>query len=98
MFSNRCYPHAFWEMIVFASPSKPFTHTAKGTVRRQAVINEYAAEIEKIYESQDSAASLEITLPTCWDEEGTLTFVRNVVHTAMERPVEDGVDLHVVIR
>jgi len=37
------------EMIIPAAPDRPFTYTAKGTLRRQAVISEYGREIDQVY-------------------------------------------------
>lgn len=40
------------QMILIAQPTKPFSYTAKSTVRRQAVIKEYAAEIDTLFQSR----------------------------------------------
>ncbi len=80
------------EMIIFSSPSKPFTYTAKGTARRQVVIDDYAREIEALYNATTTGRS-EVVAPSDWSDGQTLNFVREVVKTALRRDVEDEVDI-----
>lgn len=79
-------------MILVASASKPFAYTAKGTARRQAVINEYDEEIEAMYSSAEST-TLKVEPPASWDETNTKGFIRNVVGTVLKRHVDDGADI-----
>ncbi|KAJ3558403.1 hypothetical protein NM688_g950 [Phlebia brevispora] len=82
----------FREMIIVSTTCKPFSYTAKGTARRQAVIREYEEEIDALYRSLDTA-SLEIVPPTIWDHASTAEFVRNVVTRVLRRHVEDDADI-----
>ncbi|KAJ7216008.1 hypothetical protein GGX14DRAFT_442668 [Mycena pura] len=41
--------HAYLWMIVLATPSRPFQVTAKGTPRRQAILEDYAEDIDAAY-------------------------------------------------
>ncbi|THU97197.1 acetyl-CoA synthetase-like protein [Dendrothele bispora CBS 962.96] len=69
----------FKEMILVASPSKPFTYTAKNTTRNNAIIKEYASEIEAIYDSLEESTQSNIPAPAQWDLESSTEFVRTVV-------------------
>ncbi|KAJ6507610.1 hypothetical protein DFH09DRAFT_1437030 [Mycena vulgaris] len=51
----------FKDMIVLANPSRPFQVTAKGTLRRQAILEDYAQDIDAVYTSFDSAAPSVVT-------------------------------------
>lgn len=79
-------------MVLVASSSKPFTYTAKGTARRQAVLKEYADEIEALYSSAEST-SPNIEPPTAWDEEKSKDFIQRVVATVLKRHVDDDADI-----
>ncbi|THV01989.1 acetyl-CoA synthetase-like protein [Dendrothele bispora CBS 962.96] len=69
----------FKEMILVTSPSKPFTYTAKNTPRNNAIIKEYAPEIEAIYNSLEESTQSSIPVPAQWDLESSTEFVRAVV-------------------
>ncbi|THU87157.1 acetyl-CoA synthetase-like protein [Dendrothele bispora CBS 962.96] len=69
----------FKEMILVASPSKPFTYTAKNTPRNNAIIKRYASEIEAIYNSLEESTQSSIPVPAQWDLESSTEFVRAVV-------------------
>ncbi|KZT28667.1 acetyl-CoA synthetase-like protein [Neolentinus lepideus HHB14362 ss-1] len=83
----------FKEMILVASPSKPFTYTAKNTARRQAILAEYEAEIQALYDSVDETTQANIPLPSDWSYENCIGYVRTVVKQVLERLVLDGDDL-----
>ncbi|KAF8869841.1 hypothetical protein CPB85DRAFT_1356315 [Mucidula mucida] len=78
----------FKEMIIVASPSKPFTYTAKNTARRSAVIADYEEEIEAVY-----LARAHIVPPPEWTEESTLTFIRSLILSIMDKALPDDVDI-----
>ncbi len=80
-------------MILIASPSKPFTYTAKNTPRRHAIINEYEPEIEALYAAMDDNASADIPPPPTWTLDSARDFVRAVVKKTLERAVTDTDDL-----
>jgi len=56
------------EMILFASSSKPFSYTAKGSVRGGAILKEYAPEIENLYQAVDDIKT-EIEVPSVWNND-----------------------------
>ncbi|KDQ56520.1 hypothetical protein JAAARDRAFT_294258 [Jaapia argillacea MUCL 33604] len=83
----------FKEMILVASSSKPFTYTAKGTARRQAVLTSYDAEIDALYTTVAQSTQSHIPAPTIWTYETTLSFVRETVESVMKKSVSPNVDL-----
>ena len=72
------------QMIVITSPSKPLTYTAKGTIRRQASIKEYAAEIDAAYDAVRESSQEDVPAPVRWDAKETRSFVRKVVRGTMK--------------
>ncbi|THH28009.1 hypothetical protein EUX98_g6169 [Antrodiella citrinella] len=89
------HSHVFKEMILVATPSKPFTYTAKLTPRRHAILNEYEEEIEALYATaaETAQAGENIDLPVQWDPQETTVFVRKIVEGVMDRPMRDSDDL-----
>ncbi|KAK0491289.1 hypothetical protein IW261DRAFT_1413625 [Armillaria novae-zelandiae] len=43
-------------MIIVTKPSRPLVYTANNTVRRQAVLDDYRAEIATLYETVEDCA------------------------------------------
>ncbi len=80
-------------MILVALPSKPFTYTAKSTVRRQAVISDYEPEIEALFAAVKETAQTEIRPPERWTDEETLIFVREVVKNVLKKRLKDTDDI-----
>jgi hypothetical protein len=76
-------------MVLVASPSKPFTYTAKGTPRRQAILHDYKTEIETLYATVDETAQLQVPLLANWSYNNTLEFVRTTVSNVMNQSVGD---------
>lgn len=72
-------------MIIFSSPSKPFTYTAKGSIRRGAIIKEYEEEINQAYSAVNELAQTQVKLPPSWNEQSALSFVSGVVEETLER-------------
>jgi hypothetical protein len=79
-------------MILVTSPAKPFSFTAKGTMRRQAIVKDYEPEIEALYKSIEESSQGEITAPTEWSTESTLEFMRKTVQTVLNNSVKDDDD------
>jgi hypothetical protein len=80
-------------MILVASPSKPFSYTAKGSVRRKAVINSYEMEIDALYAAVDETTQSNVLPPATWSNEDALKFVRAIVSKVMKNAVRDADDL-----
>lgn len=80
-------------MILVASPSKPFQYTGKGSVRRQATLQEYNDEIESLYASVEDSTQADITAPLEWTPALTRDFIRKVVHSVLTEHVRDQDDL-----
>lgn len=80
-------------MILVASPSKPFTYTAKAMARRQAVINDYDPEINAVYGAVAETTRTDAPVPNGWKLPQTLDFVRNIVKKVLTQSVDDEDDL-----
>ena len=83
-------------MIIVTSPSRPLTYTAKGTVRRQASINEFQDEINAAYDAVKESSQEDIAAPASWTNEETKRYVREVIHKTMKakgQGVGDDADL-----
>ena len=95
----RAFPYGvsmsliFEQMILVSSPSKPFTYTAKGTARRQAVIADYEDEINAMYTTVAKSTSEDIAAPEHWTHPLTMDFIRKTVSRVLNSSVDDGVDL-----
>ncbi|KAH8110877.1 acetyl-CoA synthetase-like protein [Phellopilus nigrolimitatus] len=86
----------FKEMILVASPSKPFALTGKGTLRRQIIIKEYDSEIDAAYKAVDESAQDHIVGPEDWTLSHTTEFVRQIVLQTMKKEngaIADDADL-----
>ena len=83
-------------MIIVTSPDRPFTYTAKGSLRRQAIIKEYEAEINAAYAAVEESSQENIPSPTDWSILNVTDFVREVVLRTMKRntsALSDNADL-----
>ncbi|KAJ8093219.1 putative NRPS-like protein biosynthetic cluster [Marasmius tenuissimus] len=87
------HSRVFKEMIIVASPHKPFSYTAKNTPKRQATLRDYAEEVSAAYEALSETTQSNIPAPPHWDISTTTTFVRAVIKTVLTHPVKDGDDL-----
>ncbi|TFY68318.1 hypothetical protein EVJ58_g1099, partial [Rhodofomes roseus] len=76
-----------------SNPSKPFTYTAKSTARRQAVIDDYAEEIDAAYDRVEESTQSSIPPPSQWDRPTTLDFVRAVINKVLVHNVDDNDDI-----
>ncbi|KAI0631526.1 acetyl-CoA synthetase-like protein [Trametes polyzona] len=83
----------FKEMILVASPSKPFQFNMKGLPRRSIILGEYEHEIEALYRDVEESAQGDLRPPEDWDEGSTLNFIRAVVEGALRRSIGDDDDI-----
>ena len=81
------------QMLIVASPSKPFAYTAKMTARRQAILKDYDEEINALYDAMEQTSQSDIPLPVEWTPSQSLDYVRHIVHKVMSQEVADGVDI-----
>ena len=81
------------QMIIVASPSKPFVYTAKMTARRQAILADYDSEINALYDTIENASQVDIPIPAEWTPSQSLDYVRHVLHKIMTQKVADDVDI-----
>ncbi|ETW81166.1 tridomain enzyme adenylation-thiolation-dehydrogenase [Heterobasidion irregulare TC 32-1] len=84
----------FKEMLVIASPAKPFTFTAKRTMRRNVILDDYADEIAAAYRSMKNAdnSSIHVNPPSSWDFPRTLPFIRSVIASILNGGTSVGDD------
>lgn len=82
----------FKEMILFSSPSKPFQFTPKGTARRQAILSDYADEIERGYKAIEEPSVTEIPIPTSNSMQECLVFVRKTISEVFSTQFGDNDD------
>ena len=66
-------------MIIVTYPSRPLQLTAKRTIRRQFMLNEYADEIAFAYKAVEDVSERDVEVPTSWSEEACTTYVRKIV-------------------
>ncbi|KAJ6483684.1 hypothetical protein DFH09DRAFT_1211912 [Mycena vulgaris] len=94
--ANRFAPthsRIFKEMIIVANPSKPIEVTAKGTPRRQAVLETYADEVRGIYQTVEESFQKHLTTPMEFDASSSLDFVRRIVREVMLELPKDNDDI-----
>jgi hypothetical protein len=77
-------------MILVSSPKKSFTHTAKLTARRQAIIAEY--EPDALYDAVDETAQAAKNFPKEWTKESPSEFTRELIGSVLRVPVKDDDD------
>ena len=80
-------------MSTVASPTKPFTYTAKNTPRRHFVIDEYKDEIDALYDAVEESTQADLVPPSVWTVDTTTDYVRAVVSRVVERELRDLDDL-----
>ncbi|KAJ7039814.1 hypothetical protein C8F04DRAFT_996222 [Mycena alexandri] len=85
----------FKNMIILSDPSKPFQVTAKGTLRRNAILEDYAQEIEDAYADFDSTSSSFSTVGFVSEisMKATLEIVRGHVHANIRSDISDEEDI-----
>ncbi|KAJ7842962.1 hypothetical protein B0H14DRAFT_2779739 [Mycena olivaceomarginata] len=83
----------FKEMILVATPTKPFTYTAKMTARRQAIIADYDDEITTLYDTVEETAALNIPPLVNWDAKSILDFVRNAILSVLDTKIGNDDDI-----
>ncbi|EJD40548.1 acetyl-CoA synthetase-like protein [Auricularia subglabra TFB-10046 SS5] len=81
------------EMILVASPTKPFAINAtKNKAIRPAVIAEYASEIEDAYQAFENASEQDVPPPETWQLQHVLPFIREVVKGSLSDITSDDDD------
>ncbi|SJL14868.1 uncharacterized protein ARMOST_18343 [Armillaria ostoyae] len=83
------------EMVLVAKPSKPFEFTAKGTLRRNAILKAYEQEIEDLYKAVDGVSQTDVVIPQLWTLKNVMTMIREIVTAIFERKVDDTDDIFV---
>ncbi|KZT06951.1 uncharacterized protein LAESUDRAFT_758773 [Laetiporus sulphureus 93-53] len=64
----------FKEMIMVSKPSKPFSYTAKNTMRRGVILKEYDQEINDMYDLVEKSMQSNVPPPEKWDLDSAMWF------------------------
>ena len=80
-------------MILVAKPTKPFSYTAKGTVRRGVVLEAYRDEIDALYSAVEASTQVNTPPPRQWRNYEATQFVRSCVTEIIGRKVPDDADI-----
>ncbi|KZS90163.1 acetyl-CoA synthetase-like protein [Sistotremastrum niveocremeum HHB9708] len=80
------------ELIIIASPNRPFALTDKGTVRTKVTIALYEKEIEAAYKALSDAQQSDWDLPSTFDFTGIQEFLRNVLRGTLGHDVREDDD------
>ncbi|KAJ7096117.1 hypothetical protein C8R44DRAFT_813206 [Mycena epipterygia] len=94
--ANRVAPthsRIFKEMILVADPFKPIEVTAKGTPRRQTVLDMYADEIRGLYRTVEESFQKNLIAPIEFDAASSLEFVKKIVGEVMVKTPGDDDDI-----
>ncbi|KAF9018354.1 acetyl-CoA synthetase-like protein [Hymenopellis radicata] len=83
----------FKEMILIASPTKPFSLTSKNTARRSIILEDYADEINALYDTVEETSQALDTIPNTWDIVSTTEYVRSIVNKVLVRQISNEEDL-----
>ncbi|KAK0200585.1 NRPS-like enzyme [Desarmillaria ectypa] len=84
------------EMIIVANPAKPLELTAKGTLRRNAVLKAYEQEIESLYKTVDEVSQTDVVIPQLWTLKNVMIMVRDIVTAVFDRKIGDADDIFLV--
>lgn len=80
-------------MIIISDPSKPFLLTPKSSVKRNATVQLYEAEIAAAYKAVEDSSLKDITPPTTWSTAETTDFVRRLIHRVLPVAIGDEDDI-----
>lgn len=80
-------------MIILSHPEKPFELTAKGSKRRQPILDAYETEIAEAYTAVDAISRPEVGLPDAWTVDGVASFVRDIVQNVVDPQLGDNDDI-----
>jgi hypothetical protein len=78
-------------MIMVADPTKPFTYSAKRSLKRPIILQDYEKEIEELYAAAEE--QLELVPPTDWTLPNSLKFVRAAVFNVLKQTIADNQDI-----
>ncbi|KAA1470119.1 acetyl-CoA synthetase-like protein [Dentipellis sp. KUC8613] len=82
------------EMLLVASPNKPFVLTDKNSVKTKDTLALYADEIEQAYANLETDASSDVPIPQTFDAPSLRAFVKELISLVVGRAdVEDDANL-----
>ena len=80
-------------MIIVAYPDRPIQLTAKGTLKRKTMLEEYADDIAEVYKAVEDSSLKGVTPPVTWSVEETTSYIHQVVEKVLEKPIGKDDDL-----
>ncbi|KAK7050038.1 hypothetical protein VNI00_005470 [Paramarasmius palmivorus] len=93
------YSRIFREMILVTRPGKSFIYTLKQTPKRNEILNQYSAEIDRAYGQSDNSnhpgmiEMMGASSPEQWGLEECTNVARMAVHTVLMQPLRDDMDI-----
>ncbi|KAJ7770521.1 hypothetical protein B0H16DRAFT_214502 [Mycena metata] len=93
--SAPSHSRLFKDMMILSDPSKPFQMTPKGTLRRNAILEDYAREIEQAYIAfgKISLSSPAGVARGIFEMKDALNIVRQHVHANIGSNISDNEDI-----
>ncbi|KAF8998099.1 hypothetical protein BDQ17DRAFT_1428605 [Cyathus striatus] len=86
----------FKEMIIIASPNRPFEYTDKGYPKCHSILREYDDEIHKLYSKANSEVSTDdfsVSISDCSDLDMIKYFICVIVSSTLSQTIEDDDDI-----
>ncbi|KAI1816296.1 hypothetical protein GGS20DRAFT_248978 [Poronia punctata] len=79
------------ELVIFASPNKPFLRAGKGTIQRRLTIQAYGKEIDELYANVEEGLLVRgLSLPSSMDPDGLIPFLETLFsETLLEDDIPD---------
>ena len=71
-------------MIIVTSSTKPLKYTGKGSISRQACIEDYSEEIDAVYRAVQESSELSTSVPEKWDVDSSRVFIRAIVEKTLK--------------
>ena len=71
-------------MIIVTSSTKPLKYTGKGSISRQACIEDYPEEIDAVYRVVQESSELSTSVPEKWDVDSSRVFIRAIVEKTLK--------------
>ena len=80
-------------MIIVTYPDRPIQLTAKGTLKRKTMLEEYADDITEVYKAVDDSSLKDVAPPVTWSVEESTDYIHRVVEKVLEKPIGKDDDL-----
>ncbi|KAI1500716.1 hypothetical protein F5X99DRAFT_229647 [Biscogniauxia marginata] len=79
------------ELVIFATPDKPFLRASKGTIQRRLTVQAYKEEIDRLYnEVEEGLLTGGIPLPSSTEPQGLMPFLTELCSQTLLDDTNDG--------